>query len=62
METDEKSILSRYLCPNLCQVGIYQDTRCKKCGEEMEYIGDYNDHDLDVELGRRSMEKLNLTK
>lgn len=60
LEVDENSVLSRHLCPNLCQCLIYKDRKCEKCGENLEYIGDYNEHDLDIELGKRQIAKLGL--
>lgn len=60
IEIDEYTVLSRYLCPNLCQCLKYEGRKCEKCGEDLEYIGDMNEFDLDKELGKRQIAKLGL--
>jgi hypothetical protein len=56
-EITENTILSRYLCPNLCQCLIYMNKICDKCGEKLEFIGDFDEKDLDIELGKRQLSK-----
>jgi len=62
LEIDENSVLSRHLCPNLCQCLKFQDKVCEVCGEKLEYIGNFNEHELDIELGKRQLIKLGLNK
>lgn len=56
-EINENTVLSRYLCPNLHQCLIYMDKECDVCGEPLEFIGMFNDKDLDTYLGKKQLEK-----
>ena len=60
MEITEETILGRHLCPNLCQVTIFEGKKCEKCGKDMEYIGDFNENELDKELGKLQLAKIQL--
>ena len=56
-EINEETVISRYLCPNLCQCLKFEGRECEVCGEKLEFIGMFNEKDLDAYLAKKQLEK-----
>ena len=56
LQSEDKTQYSRYLCPDLHQCLIYEDRKCEMCDKPLEFIGMFNDRELDIYLGKKQLE------